>query len=140
MRSSLTLFGTAIPAASTAVAGLSVAPASGADDSASTSRVARAIAAAKAHPGATRFGSAQGPKAVGTIVDSNGTSNSSKITGIGRNTAQRIWDRAPTDYMTSSTSYKGARTATLNAAKDLYGASSTRYTTVAAAWSAVSVS
>ena len=41
--------------------------------------------------------------------------------------------------MTSSTNYSGARTATLNAAKDLYGAGSTQYNTVAAAWSAVSV-
>ena len=42
--------------------------------------------------------------------------------------------------MTSSTNYAGARTATLNAARDLYGAGSTHYNTVAAAWSAVSVS
>ena len=41
--------------------------------------------------------------------------------------------------MTSSTNYAGARTATLNAARDLYGAGSTQYNAVAAAWSAVSV-
>jgi len=41
--------------------------------------------------------------------------------------------------MTSTTDYKGARAATLNAAKDLYGATSPEYATVAAAWSAVNV-
>ncbi len=42
--------------------------------------------------------------------------------------------------MTSTTNYSGARTATLNAARDLYGASSAEYAAIAAAWSAVSVS
>ena len=42
--------------------------------------------------------------------------------------------------MTSGTTYAQARTATLNAARDLYGAGSTQQNTVAAAWSAVSVS
>ena len=41
--------------------------------------------------------------------------------------------------MTSGTTYAGARTATLNPAKDLYGQGSTQYATVAAASSAVSV-
>jgi Zn-dependent metalloprotease len=41
--------------------------------------------------------------------------------------------------MTSSTNYAAARTATLKAATDLYGASGTEYAAVAAAWSAVSV-
>ena len=50
-----------------------------------------------------------------------------------------IWYRALTTYMTSTTNYAGARTATLSAAKDLYGAGSAEYNTVAAAWSAVSV-
>ncbi len=42
--------------------------------------------------------------------------------------------------MTSNTDYSGARTATLDAARDLYGAGSTQYDAVAAAWSAVNVS
>jgi zinc metalloprotease ZmpA len=41
--------------------------------------------------------------------------------------------------MTSSTTYQGARTASLSAARDLYGASSAQHNAVAAAWSAVSV-
>ncbi len=66
-------------------------------------------------------------------------SGNSSLTGIGRDAAQKIWYRALTTYMTSNTNYPGARTATLNAAKDLYGASSTQYNAVAQAWSAVSV-
>jgi Zn-dependent metalloprotease len=42
--------------------------------------------------------------------------------------------------MTSATTCSGARTASLNAARDLYGAASAQYNTVATAWSAVSVS
>lgn len=58
---------------------------------------------------------------------------------IGRDAAGKIWYRALTVYMTSSTNYAGARTATLNAATDLYGNGSPEYNAVAAAWSAVSV-
>jgi len=67
------------------------------------------------------------------------TCNGSTITGIGRSAAEKIWYRALTVYMTSSTNYAGARSATLKAATDLYGTGSTQYNTVAAAWSAVSV-
>jgi zinc metalloprotease ZmpA len=67
------------------------------------------------------------------------TCNGSTVSGIGRAAAEKIWYRALTVYMTSSTNYAGARTATLNAARDLYGAGSTQYNAVAAAWSAVSV-
>jgi len=42
-------------------------------------------------------------------------------------------------YMTSNTNYAGARTATLNAAADLYGNGSANYNAVAAAWSAINV-
>lgn len=62
------------------------------------------------------------------------------IIGIGRAKAEKIWYRALTVYMTSSTNYAGARAATLKAAADLYGGvGSTTYNAVAAAWSAVSV-
>ena len=61
------------------------------------------------------------------------------MTGIGRDKLGKIWFRAVTVYMTSSTNYAGARTATLSAAKDLYGAGSPEYNAVAAAWSAVKV-
>ncbi len=61
------------------------------------------------------------------------------ITGIGNDKAARIWFRALTVYMTSTTTYAGARTACLSAAKDLYGATSAEYATVAKAWTAVNV-
>jgi len=58
---------------------------------------------------------------------------------IGRDAAQKIWYRALTVYMTSSTNYAGARAATLSAAADLYGAGSAQANGVASAWSAVGV-
>jgi Zn-dependent metalloprotease len=80
-----------------------------------------------------------GAKTINGIAHSSPTCNGSTITGIGRDAAQRIWFRALDVYMTSGTTYAQARTATLNAASDLFGASSTQRSTVAAAWSAVSV-
>ncbi|HQX92464.1 MAG TPA: M4 family metallopeptidase, partial [Thermomonas sp.] len=50
------------------------------------------------------------------------------------------WYLALTAYMTSTTNYAGARSATLSAAAQLYGNGSAEYNAVAAAWSAVSVS
>ena len=80
-----------------------------------------------------------GAKTINGVAHNRPTCNGSTVTGIGRDAAAKIWYRALTVYMTSSTNYAGARTATLNAAKDLYGAGSTQYNAVAAAWSAVSV-
>ena len=59
------------------------------------------------------------------------------VAGIGRSAAERIWYRALTVYMTSSTNYAAARTATINAANDLFGAGSAQSNAVAAAWTAV---
>ncbi|WP_190152233.1 M4 family metallopeptidase, partial [Streptomyces humidus] len=80
-----------------------------------------------------------GTKTVNGVTYNSPTSNGSTVTGIGRDKLGAIWYRALTVYMTSSTNYAGARAATLSAAKDLYGAGSTEYNTVAAAWSAVNV-
>ncbi|MGW0417625.1 M4 family metallopeptidase [Streptomyces sp. NPDC003015] len=80
-----------------------------------------------------------GPRTINGVSYNSPTSNGSTVTGIGRDKLGAIWYRALTVYMTSSTNYAGARTATLNAAKDLYGAGSTEYSAVAAAWSAVNV-
>jgi Zn-dependent metalloprotease len=66
----------------------------------------------------------------------NGNTSLAKITQA---KAAQIMYRALTVYMTSSTNYAGARTATLKAATDLYGSTSAEYSAVAAAWSAVSV-
>ena len=80
-----------------------------------------------------------GARTIGGVAHNSTTCNGSTVTGIGRDAAGSIWYRALTVYMTSSTSYSGARTATLNAARDLYGAGSTQQDAVAAAWSAVNV-
>jgi Zn-dependent metalloprotease len=61
------------------------------------------------------------------------------LTGITRAKAEKIWYRALTVYMTSSTKYAGARVATINAATDLYGATSAETNAVKAAWTAVLV-
>lgn len=80
-----------------------------------------------------------GAKTIGGVAHNSPTCNGSTVTGIGRTAASAIWYRALTVYMTSGTNYAGARTATMNAARDLYGAGSTQQNTVAAAWAAVSV-
>jgi thermolysin len=75
------------------------------------------------------------------LVAAGGTHHRSGVTvsGIGTSKAAKIWYRALTYYMTSGTNFSGARTATLNAAADLYGSSSAEYNTVATAWCAVGV-
>jgi Zn-dependent metalloprotease len=80
-----------------------------------------------------------GAKSFNGVDHTSPTCNGSTVTGIGRDAAAKIQYRALTVYMTSSTNYAGARTATLKAATDLYGAGSTQYNAVAAAWSAVNV-
>lgn len=61
------------------------------------------------------------------------------VSGMGTTDAARIWYRALTVYMTSSTNFSGARTAMLNAATDLYGGSSSQYIATGRAWCAVGV-
>jgi Zn-dependent metalloprotease len=80
-----------------------------------------------------------GSKTINGVSYNSPTYNGSTVTGIGRAKALQIWYKALTTYMTSTTNYKAARTATLNAASALYGSTSTEYKTVAAAWSAVNV-
>ena len=76
-----------------------------------------------------------GAKSFNGVDHTSPTCNGSSVTGIGRDAAQKIWYRALTVYMTSSTNYAGARAATISAATDLGYSTSA----VAAAWSAVSV-
>ncbi len=61
------------------------------------------------------------------------------VTGMGSTDAAKIWYRALTVYMTSGTNFSGARTATLNAATDLFGSASTQYNKIATTWCAVGV-
>ncbi|MEU3687049.1 M4 family metallopeptidase [Streptomyces narbonensis] len=80
-----------------------------------------------------------GTKTINGVVHSSATYDGSTLTGIGREKAYKIWYKALSTYMTSSTNYAGARTATLSAATDLYGANSPEYTAVANAWTAINV-
>ncbi|MFD7244220.1 M4 family metallopeptidase [Streptomyces massasporeus] len=81
-----------------------------------------------------------GKKSLNGVAYNSPTCDGSTVTGIGRAKLGKIWYRALTVYMTSSTNYAAARTATLSAAKDLYGGDSTEQKAVAAAWKAVAVS
>ncbi|MET9311531.1 M4 family metallopeptidase [Kribbella sp. NPDC003505] len=80
-----------------------------------------------------------GAKTIGGLPHNASTCNGTTLAGIGRDKLGKIWFRALSTYMTSGTTYAQARTATLNAATDLYGASSPERAAVAATWSAVSV-
>ncbi|MER6209955.1 M4 family metallopeptidase [Streptomyces sp. NPDC001642] len=80
-----------------------------------------------------------GAKTVNGVSYDSPTSDGQPVTGIGIDNAQKVWYRALTTYMTSSTNYAGARTATLQAAADLFGAYSPTYLAVADAWAAINV-
>ncbi|WP_425586350.1 M4 family metallopeptidase [Streptomyces sannanensis] len=80
-----------------------------------------------------------GAKTVGGVDYDSPTSDGLPVTAIGRDAAAKIWYKALTTYMTSSTDYAGARTATLQAAADLYGLGSDTYINAANAWAAINV-
>jgi bacillolysin len=61
------------------------------------------------------------------------------VTGIGTTAAAKIWYKALTTYMTSSTNFAGAKTATLNAAAALYGSGTAQYNAVSQAWTACGI-
>ncbi|MFF3609176.1 M4 family metallopeptidase [Streptomyces sp. NPDC002463] len=67
------------------------------------------------------------------------TCDGGTVTGVGNAAAGKIWYRALTTYMTSGTTYPEARTASIKAAIDLYGASSSQCAAVEKAWSGVAV-
>jgi Zn-dependent metalloprotease len=64
-------------------------------------------------------------------------SGNGSVTGIGRAKAEKIWYRALSVYMTASETFAKARTDTVKAATDLYGAGSPEVNAVNAAWTAV---
>ncbi|GAA3083760.1 M4 family metallopeptidase [Streptomyces roseofulvus] len=80
-----------------------------------------------------------GAKTIGGRPHTGTTCNNDTFSGIGKDKAAAVWYRALTTYMTSTTNYAGARTATLQAAADLYGANSQERYLVSKAWAAVSV-
>ncbi|MEU3496403.1 M4 family metallopeptidase [Kitasatospora cineracea] len=80
-----------------------------------------------------------GAKTIGGLPHNGTTCDNDTFSGIGRDKAAAVWYRALTTYMTSTTTYSSARTATLQAAADLYGANSQERYLVSKAWAAVSV-
>ncbi|MGW1177841.1 M4 family metallopeptidase [Kitasatospora sp. NPDC002543] len=80
-----------------------------------------------------------GAKVINGVSYDSPTQGNIAVTGIGRDKAAAIWYRALTTYMTSSTNYAAARTATEKAATDLYGAGSAELTAVGTAWAGVNV-
>ncbi|MGX1547850.1 M4 family metallopeptidase [Streptomyces adustus] len=80
-----------------------------------------------------------GSKTVNGVAYDSPTYDGLPVAGIGLNNAADIWYRALTTYMTSTTDYAGARTATLQAAADLFGQGSATYEAVGNAWAAVNV-
>ena len=80
-----------------------------------------------------------GAKEINGVRYDSPTYDNLPVTGIGIKNAEKIWFKALTEKMTSNTDYAAARTATLSAAADLFGQTSTQYTAVADAWAAVNV-
>ncbi|RAJ47048.1 Zn-dependent metalloprotease [Kitasatospora sp. SolWspMP-SS2h] len=80
-----------------------------------------------------------GAKTIGGLPHNGTPCNGDSFNGIGRDKAAAVWYRALSTYMTSTTTYSSARTATLQAAADLYGANSQERYLVSKAWAAVSV-
>ncbi|GAA3840295.1 M4 family metallopeptidase [Streptomyces phyllanthi] len=80
-----------------------------------------------------------GAKTVNGVDYDSPTYDGLPVTPIGRANAEKIWFRALTTYMTSTTNYAGARTATLQAAADLFGLGSVTYNNTANAWAAINV-
>ncbi|MFH8621816.1 M4 family metallopeptidase [Streptomyces vietnamensis] len=80
-----------------------------------------------------------GAKTIGGRSHNGTTCNNDTFAGIGKDKAAAVWYRALSTYMTSTTTYAGARTATLQAAADLYGTNSQERYLVSKAWAAVSV-
>ncbi|WP_139491815.1 M4 family metallopeptidase [Brevibacillus dissolubilis] len=73
------------------------------------------------------------------LLSDGGTHYGVTVTGIGRAATEKIYYRALTLYMTASTNFAGMRQAAIQAASDLYGATSTQVNSVKQAYSAVGV-
>ncbi|MFG2223439.1 M4 family metallopeptidase [Streptomyces sp. NPDC048644] len=80
-----------------------------------------------------------GAKDIGGVHYDSPTYDNKPVPGIGRANAEKVWFKALSQYMSASTNYAAARTATLKAAADLFGQGSASYNTVANTWAAVNV-
>ncbi len=80
-----------------------------------------------------------GPKDINGVHYDSPTADGLPVTGIGRDSAAKIWYKALSERMQSNTDYAGARDATLWAAGELFGVGSETYNNAANAWAAISV-
>ncbi|MFE6891969.1 M4 family metallopeptidase [Streptomyces sp. NPDC057694] len=80
-----------------------------------------------------------GSKTIQGVSYDSPTADGLPVAGLGLHNATNVWYRALTHYMTGTTDYAGARTATLQAAADLFGTTSEAYEAVGNAWAAVKV-
>jgi len=80
-----------------------------------------------------------GAKTINGISYNSPTANGVTVTGVTRAGAEKIWYRTLTTYLTSRSNYADARAGSIQAAIDLYGASSAEAAAVANAWTAVNV-
>ncbi|MFI9625578.1 M4 family metallopeptidase [Streptomyces sp. NPDC052042] len=80
-----------------------------------------------------------GKKTINGVDYDSPTSDGLPVTGIGIDKAAKIWFRALSTKFTSTTNYAAARTGTLAAAGELYGATSAEYKAVADAWAGINV-
>ncbi|WP_328917995.1 M4 family metallopeptidase [Streptomyces sp. NBC_00138] len=80
-----------------------------------------------------------GAKVIGGVSYDSPTYDGLSVPGIGRDNALKLWYKALTERFTSTTNYASARTQSLQAAADLWGAGSATYNTVANTWAAIGV-
>lgn len=62
-----------------------------------------------------------GAKTINGVSYNSPTCNGGSVTGITRDKASKVWYRALSTYLTSSSTYRDAREAAIRSAKDLYG-------------------
>lgn len=80
-----------------------------------------------------------GAKTINGVSYNSPTCNGSTVTPVGRDKAEKIWYRALSTYLTSTSNYAAARDAAIKAAKDLYPTDTATCTNIAASFSAVAV-
>ncbi|HEX8385092.1 MAG TPA: M4 family metallopeptidase, partial [Rubricoccaceae bacterium] len=79
------------------------------------------------------------PNHAAYLMAAGGTKGGVTVAAMGRDATEDVWYRALTTYFTSSTTFAGARSGTIQAATDLYGAGSAQVAAVTNAWAAVGV-
>ncbi|WP_405592969.1 M4 family metallopeptidase [Streptomyces sp. NBC_01190] len=80
-----------------------------------------------------------GAKTINGVSYNSPTADNLSVPGIGRDNALKLWYKSLTERFTSTTNYASARTQSLQAAADLWGAGSATYNTVANTWAAIAV-